>query len=188
MAFTVDTNNVQENNNRGVMKPGEYEMVIKEVKEGATQSGTAYIQIELVVRNDVDQEYKNKHVWYSIWDTQKTRESGMYARNINTISKHAGIQNGATFNGIEEWGKFLFGKAIRVTIKNDEYNGKTREQVSYINASNFQQCNHSWATNNVAGNGQAWQGNQSTNNQQAGYQNNNSQQVQNPIDDYDLPF
>lgn len=193
MAFTVNTNDTQEQ--QGLMKPGDYEVVIKEVKEGASQQkGTPYVQLELIVRNDVNQEYKNKHIWYTIWDTPATREKGIYAKQINTVSKHAGIQNGATFNSFQEWGKFLFGRPLLATVKIEEYNGQQNERVSFLSATKFPQCQHSFKTEstgggsnnqgsspgnnvqNVSGTGQAWQGNQ---------QQSNPQQ---PVDDDDLPF
>lgn len=143
MGFTVDTNNVPENNG-GIMTEGDYEVVIAKVEEKTANSGSVSVQIELVVRNDVNQSYKNKHIWYQIWDTQKTRETGMYAKNINNISKHAGIQNGATFNSIDDWGRFLYGKPLLATVKHDTYNGKTREKVTFIGASKSPQCLHQW--------------------------------------------
>lgn len=189
MAFTVDTNNTQEN--QGTIKPGDYEVIIKEVTEGASQQkGTPYVQIELVVRNDVNQEYKNKHLWFTIWDTPATREKGMYAKQINTVSKHAGAQNGATFNSFQDWGRFLQNRPVLATVKLEEYNGEQKERVSFISATKFPQCQHNWNTQqnansqsnnqprnsypqNVAGTGSAWQGNQPANNP--------------PVDD-DLPF
>ena len=188
--FTVDTNNTQEQ--QGLIKPGNYEVVIKEVTEGASQQkGTPFIQLELVVRNDVNQEFKNKHIWYTIWDTPATREKGIYAKQINTVSKHAGVQNGASFNSVADWGRFITGRPVLATVKHEEYNGDTKERVTFINATKFPQCQHSWkqensnnqssqlANNqptsynnnqNVAGTGQAWQGNN------------------NPADDEELPF
>ncbi len=203
MAFTVDTNNVQEP--QGIMKPGDYEVVIKEVTEGASkQKGTPYIQIELVVRNDVNQEYKNKHLWYTIWDTPATREKGMYTKQINTVSRHTGVQNGASFNSIQDWGRFIEGRPVLATVKLEEYNGEQKERVSFISATKFPQCMHKWEKQNnnsnqgngnqnsgpanqgngwynngqnVAGTGQAWQGNQ-----------NNNPGYSQPTDDDDLPF
>ena len=203
MAFTVDTNNVQEP--QGIMKPGDYEVVIKEVTEGASkQKGTPYIQIELVVRNDVNQEYKNKHLWYTIWDTPATREKGMYTKQINTVSRHTGVQNGASFNSIQDWGRFIEGRPVLATVKLEEYNGEQKERVSFISATKFPQCMHKWEKQNnnsnqgngnqnsgpanqgngwynngqnVAGTGQAWQGTQ-----------NNNPGYSQPTDDDDLPF
>lgn len=200
MAFTVNTNDIQEQ--QGLIKPGDYEVIIKEVTEGASQQkGTPYIQVELVVRNDINQEYKNKHIWYTIWDTPTTREKGMYAKQINTISKHAGVQNGASFNSIADWGRFIQNRPVLATVKLEEYNGEQKERVSFISATKFPQCQHRWQDNgnqgngnqnggptnqgdnryynnghNVAGTGQAWTGNQQQNH------------VQQPQNDDDLPF
>lgn len=168
MAFTVDTNNTQEQ--QGLMKPGDYEVVIKEVKEGQRQQkGTPYIQIELIVRNDVNQEYKNKHIWYTIWDTPATREKGMYAKQINTVSKHAGIQNGASFNSFQDWGKFLFGRPMLATVKLEEYNGEQKERVSFLSATKFPQCQHNFR---VEGQGST-QNNQGSNQQYSNQGQNN---------------
>ncbi len=174
MAFTVNTNDTQEQ--QGLMKPGDYEVVIKEVKEGQSQQkGTPYIQLELIVRNDINQEYKNKHLWYTIWDTPTTREKGVYAKQINTVSKHAGIQNGATFNSFQEWGKFLFGRPVLATVKIEEYNNEKRESVSFISATKFPQCQHNFrvegqgSTSNNQGSNQQYN-NQNQNNYGAGGQ------------------
>lgn len=167
MAFTVDTNNTQENQ---LIKPGDYEVVIKEVTEGCSQQkGTPYIQIELVVRNDVNQEFKNKHLWFTIWDTPTTREKGIYAKQINTVSKHTGVQNGASFNSVADWGRFIQGRPVLATVKLEEYNGEQKERVQYIGATKFPQCMHKWENPNNNGNNQGHsnsygQGNASHNN------------------------
>ncbi|MDF2530861.1 MAG: hypothetical protein K0Q65_442 [Clostridia bacterium] len=144
MAFKVNTGDIYEGNqNNGPMPEGDYEVVIKEVKEDKANTGTPYINVELVVRNDVDQTYKNKHLWYTIWASKDTGEYN--AKGINTLSKHAGLSNGAQFNSVAEWGKFLFNKPILATIKHEDYNGKTRERVAFVGASKSPQCNHQWA-------------------------------------------
>lgn len=169
MAFTVNTNDTQEQ--QGLMKPGDYEVVIKEVKEGQSQQkGTPYIQIELIVRNDVNQEYKNKHIWYTIWDTPATREKGIYAKQINTVSKHAGIQNGATFNSFQDWGKFLFGRPMLATVKLEEYKGEQKERVSFLSATKFPQCQHNFR---VEGSNQGQATNQGSNQQYSNQGQNN---------------
>ena len=176
MAFTVDTNNTSEQ--QGVMEPGDYEVVIKEVTEGtSTQKGTPFIQIELVVRNDVNQKYKNKHLWYTIWDTPVTREKGVYAKNINTISKHTGVQNGASFNSVMDWGRFITGRPVVATVKLEEYNGEQKERVSYISGSKFPTCNHQWTNSTQSNN--TYSNNQNT---------QQSAPAQQPVQDDDLPF
>ena len=170
MAFTVNTNDTQEQ--QGLIKPGDYEVVIKAVTEGTSQQkGTPFIQLELVVRNDVNQEFKNKHVWYTIWDTPTTREKGIYAKQINTVSKHTGVQNGTNFNSVADWGRFISGRPVLATVKLEEYNGEQKERVTFINATKFPQCQHRWQTEdngrqvtNTQTSSSYGQGNQSYNN------------------------
>lgn len=179
MAFTVNTNDTQEQ--QGLIIPGDYEVVIKEVTEGTSQQkGTPFIQLELVVRNDINQEFKNKHLWFTIWDTPTTREKGIYAKQINTVSKHTGIQDGANFNSVAEWGKFISLRPVMATVKIEEYNGDKKERVSFISATKFPQCQHKWQATNNGGNQQSSQGNgQNTGNTNQGNNNhyNNGQNV-----------
>lgn len=191
MAFTVNTNDTQEQ--QGLIIPGDYEVVIKEVTEGTSQQkGTPFIQLELVVRNDVNQEFKNKHVWYTIWDTPTTREKGIYAKQINTVSKHTGIQDGASFNSIADWGRFIQNRPVLATVKIEDYNGEKKERVSFISATKFPQCQHKCqapnsgqGSNSQAGSSYG-QGNQSYNNGgnqqpvQGANQNYNNGQQGNP--------
>lgn len=149
MAFKVNTGDVYEGQNNGPMPEGDYEVVIKEIKEDKANSGTPYINVELVVRNDgdVNKAYKNKHLWYTIWASKETHEYN--AKGINTLSKHAGIANGAQFNNVAEWGKLLYGKPILATVKHEDYNGKTKERVSFVGATKTPKCTHEWnATSN----------------------------------------
>jgi hypothetical protein len=177
----INHDNAHESNNQGVMPEGDYEVVVKGIEEKQASTGTPYINVELVVRNDIDQSYKNKHLWYTIWSSKDTHEYN--AKGIDTISKNVGIQNGATFNSYAEWGNFLKGKPLIASVKHDEYNGKTRERVSFLAKSKQPNCNHDFngkgsAPSNTAGN----------------TQNNTNKQPQRDAfinlaeDDDDLPF
>lgn len=123
-----------------LMPEGEYEIIIKSAFEDATKNGIPYINIPLVVRNDVEQPYKNKHIFHSMW---KNKESGEYNfKAINTIAKAIGIPNGTKFESLEQLLDSFKNKTAKITIKHNEYNGTTSERVSFWNPTKFPECKH----------------------------------------------
>lgn len=142
MGFTIDTSNRQD----GSITPGEYETVINKVTEGESKRNkTPYIQIDLVIRNDVAiQKFKDRHLYYTIYDTKSTREQGIYARQINTVSKYAGIQNGTRFANIQEWGRAIEKRPVLANVIEETYNDNKITKVNYIAETKYPQCFHSW--------------------------------------------
>jgi Protein of unknown function (DUF669) len=68
-----------------LIKDGEYEVVINRCFENSTPGGSMFIDFDLVIRNDFNQEYQNKHVFHKIWQTKATGEYN--SRSLNTIAK-----------------------------------------------------------------------------------------------------
>ena len=239
----ADYSNLPQNDNNSIVPEGDYEVVIKEVKEGvSTQKGTPFVQFELIIRNDINQQFKNKHLWYVVYDTPITREKGQYPGNIWKVLQNAGVPDKSTFKDYQDVTRTIYGRPVVATVKHQDYNGNKQARVTYISATKFPQCQHNFrvegqgstANNqgssqqynnqnqnnygpgsqqpsqgynqnynngqqgynnnkgygnqnggtpnqgntmqNIAGTGQAWQGNQQQNN------------VQQPVDDDDLPF
>lgn len=166
--------------NNSIIPEGDYEVVIKEVKEGtSTNKGTPYVQFELVIRNDINQQYKNKHLWYVVYDTPTTRERGIFPGNIYKVLKHAGIPDKSEFKDYQDVTRAIFGRPIIATVKHSEYNGQTQEKVNFIGPTKFPQCHHQWQApnqgNNQGSSSSYGQSNQTYNNggnQQASQGNN----------------
>lgn len=123
-----------------LLPEGEYEVIIKSCNEDATNGGTIYINMPLIIRNDVDQPYQNKYIFHSIWKTKQTGEYNMKA--INTIAKAVGIENGQKFDSFEALLDAFKGRVARITIKHEQYNNKTNERVAFWNPTRTQICNH----------------------------------------------
>lgn len=118
--FSLDFNDVFD----GRIDDGEYEVVVSEVEENVTPGGTEYIQFDLIIRNDVDQPHQNKHIFHKVW---RSKETGKYnMRVFNTIGKACRLQNGKTYNSLQELLDDFRFKTARVTVKNEEseYKGK----------------------------------------------------------------
>jgi len=135
----------------GVMPVGEYEVIVKSALEDVFKSGTIYINVPLIVRNDIEQPYKNAIIWHSICQVKEPKDAdkacgGFSSFGIQSISKAANLQNGKKYAGLNEWCEDLKGKLIRVTVKHEEFNGGTQVKVKYTNETKYPTCNHVYKT------------------------------------------
>ena len=86
----------------GIIPIGEYEVIIKSALEDVTKGGTPYINVPMIIRNDIEQPYKNAYIWHSIWHVKEPKDAdkacgGYSSYGIQTISKAAGLQNGKKY-------------------------------------------------------------------------------------------
>ncbi|MGN1112291.1 MAG: DUF669 domain-containing protein [Acutalibacteraceae bacterium] len=130
------------------IKPeGDYECIISRWTEKDSKSGSKGLNFAFIVRNDVEQAYKNAYIWHTLWKHKKPTEADMQVNGygfgqIMAMGKAAGLPDGKEYESLEEFCNDLINKPIRVTLRHEEYNGKIQERVSYVNPSKFPQCNH----------------------------------------------
>ena len=147
MAYSVNYGEAAEGSD--LIPVGEYECIIKYAGEGATHSGTVYMGVTLVVRNDVDQPCKNKYIWHHIWQKKEPTPadlacSGYSSKQINAVSKAAKLPNGKKYETLSAWADELKNKIVRVTVEHEEYQGKTNARVKWVNESKCPDCRHKW--------------------------------------------
>lgn len=126
MVFKFDFSNAS----TGGLKDGTYEVFIQSMTESATQSGTVYINVPLVVRNDIEQKGKNGLIFHRIWQKKK---DGKYPRwALDTIGKFARMDENKEYKTLEDVFDDLTLKPVKVTVKNEisEYNGKTYNNLN----------------------------------------------------------
>lgn len=126
--FSLDFNDVFEG--QGHVADGDYEVVVNRCSEGATPGGAEYIEFDLIIRNDVDQEHKNMHIFHKIW---KAKETGKYnMKSFNTIGKACQLQNGKNYKSLKELLDDFEYKTAIVNVKNEEseYGGKTYNNLN----------------------------------------------------------
>lgn len=136
-AFRTNHKNTQE---RTLIEPGEYELVILEVVKRITQGGTEYVSVHCVVRNDVEQKYQNKHTFDSLYLSENALP--YTERKINLIDKVLEMAE-ATYESYDAWGQAVRGKPIRAKVTHSKaQNGyDPREQFSYM-ATRFPDLRH----------------------------------------------
>lgn len=145
MGFEVDYKNAEQG---GTLLPkGEYEVIIKYAVEDVAKSGKPYINIPMIIRNDVDQPRKGAYHWHSLWKRKEPTSAdlavgGYGASNINLLSKEANLGDGKRYASLDEWCKDLKNRLLRITIGHEEYNGKKQAKIENISATKYPTCNH----------------------------------------------
>lgn len=184
MGFKSNYNDVQD---YSLIPVGEYETIIQKIEERTTQKGATGLNVMLVIRNDVEQNCKNRCVFYTLWKRkQPTHEDlqvqGYGFSQIMQLAKSAGLDNNMEYENIYELCKDLVNRTIRAKVIHEEYNGKTNERVHYVNASRFPECTHKFKK--TVGADTAVPKNQ----EQSANVNADSQVFEEIINDTDVPF
>jgi len=150
MGFGLNYDEVGEENT--LLPAGEYEFLIKNAELRTAKSGIAYIWLMLVIRNDVEQKYKNKVVFESMFKKKEPTpadncvEGFSYAR-LMSMGKSSGLEHGKTYKDLNEFLTDLINKPVKCSIIHDTYNGNTKERIKYFNETSFKNCKHVFKDN-----------------------------------------
>ena len=145
MGFKSDWNEAAQSSS---IKPeGDYECLIAKAGERTFKSGTTSLNITFVIRNDVDQKYKNGYIYYTLWKRKAPTNADLQVKGysfsqVMTLGKAAGLSDGKDYDNLEQFCEELEKKSVRVTLEHKEYNGKTQEQVSWLNSTKFPEVKH----------------------------------------------
>lgn len=129
------------------VQDGDYECVISNVLQDANpNTGTEFINFDLVIRNDIKQPFTNSHIFQRIYRAKDTQK---YPKNyLMRIAQAAGLTDGKEYNSFEDFMKDFVGKPLLVRVKNEtsEYNGKTYTNLNIKrwNKTKFPDVNHKW--------------------------------------------
>lgn len=146
MGFRNDFSQARDNE----LKPeGDYEVIIARAEEKTAQSGKIYLNISMVIRNDVEQAYKNGWIFHSLWKRKEPTAADMQVNGygfgqIMSLGKAAKLPDGKDYADLGEFLADLINKPVRVHLIHDEYNGTKRESVQYLNPTDFPQVNHTF--------------------------------------------
>lgn len=155
-------------NNTGGFDPiptGNYEMIINKVQETATKNGAESLQVDLIVRNDLDKvpelaqtnaKYHNRHVFNDNWKRKATKQYDM--DGLQYILDAVGVPEGTRIASMDDFFKLITHKPVKVYVQKEdnEYQGKTTEvnRVAPWNysKSDFPEVQHVFKENDTAKN------------------------------------
>lgn len=135
------------------IKPaGDYECLIARAEERTyTKNGKdkTCLNIRFLIRNDVEQNYKNGYIFHTLWKRNEPTENdkqvkGYGFNQVMALGKAAGLPDGKEYESLEQFCGELINKPIRATIKHEEYNGKMQERVSWLNPTKFPTVKHTF--------------------------------------------
>lgn len=130
------------------IKPeGEYECIIVKCEERTTKNGATGLNFAYVIRNDVEQKFKNGYIFDTLWKRKEPTDAdksvnGYGFNQIMALGKAAQLSDGKDYGSLDEFINELKNKPIRVTIEHEEYNGKMQERASYKNPTKFPDVKH----------------------------------------------
>lgn len=134
-------------NDFDLLPPGKYETVIKSAAESETKNGTPFIDVRLVVRNDVEQAYKNRCIFHKIWkkkepSPQDAQVGGYSFKQLMNLANSAKIPAGKNYGSVAELCADITGKCVKAELEHDTYNDRTNERVKFLEPTAHPECRH----------------------------------------------
>lgn len=113
--------------------PGDYEAVIEKVEVTTSNNGNEMIKLQVTLRNDIDQEFKNRKLWDYVTNTEKS------LWRFDQIAKAVQIPDGTNIESVQDFAKAIEGEYVKVSIKQapGPYNKKV-DRISFYNKTTAQ--------------------------------------------------
>ncbi len=126
---------------------GEYEVVIRNIEEKTTEKGSVGLNLSLVVRNDIEQNCKDRYIFHTLWKRKEPTQADMQVQGYSFnqlmhLAKAVNLPSGKSYETVQQLCADMLKRPLRVTVVHGEWNGKVRAEVKYTNASNFPDCKH----------------------------------------------
>ena len=117
----------------GLVKEGDYEAIIERMEVKTIPSGKNKLSVAFRIRDDVDQNYKNKWMFKDIWE-EKENPGVFNRKQINQLLGTQTVTDGQEFASINDVIKFLENAPliIHISIEFDDYRGEDVNTVSYF--------------------------------------------------------
>ena len=146
MGFSTNYEDVQD---WDLIPKGEYEVIITKIEERTTPNGATGLNFTLVIRNDVEQKCQNRLIFHTLWKRREPTQADMQVqgysfKQVMQLAKVIRLPSGRNYETIYSLLDELLWKIMRVTVGHREYNGRTYEEVKYMNESQFIQCRHTF--------------------------------------------
>jgi hypothetical protein len=197
MGFRNDFSKATQNN--GLKPEGDYEVIIVKAQERTNKNDKTKLNFSFVIRNDVEQNYKNGYIFYELWKRKEPTAADMQVQGysfgqIMALGKAAQLPDGKDYPDLNAFVQELINKPICVHLYHEKFKDKEREEISYIVPTKYPEVHHVMKTfaspSTYAAQPQTQYASQQYAQPQATYAapaQQPSQYVQMPLDQ-DLPF
>ena len=122
----------------GLVNEGIYEMNLT-VSLKVSKTGKNYISLDWKIRDDVEQEGQNRHVFESVWE-DKENPGTFSMTKLSKILSIQGEDGNYHFEDIDEVLQFINGWNVRCGVKigePDEYRQDEYNYISFYSATKF---------------------------------------------------
>ena len=126
--FQFDASKAQE---FGLIEPGWYEVMIEEAEMKYSSKGTPYLNMRMVIRDDVEQRFQGRKVFHSLFFTEKTENI------VHAFFKAIRTPNGKTFESYDEMVDYVKGKTLKANIGIEKWEDKEYNRVSSVKESDY---------------------------------------------------
>lgn len=123
---------VDENTEFELIDEGTYEVVLEKLEPKTSKNGKRYINITFVIRDDVEQNFKRRKIWYTIFSRDGDVAFNFNAINPLIITQEKRSDYKTRFKNEDEIFQYLIGLHMRlnIEIKFDEFRGKDGNVIS----------------------------------------------------------
>lgn len=135
-------------NNYSIVPEGEYEVIITKAEESVHRNGKPKIDLTFTIRNDVNQECKDRLLFLTMWkkrepDSNDMQVDGYNYNQLKTLLDACKITQ-IDFESIKDFCGALVGKCLYIGVYHEEYNGKPQARVYGFDfdPTNFPDCKH----------------------------------------------
>lgn len=136
-------------NENTLIPEGEYEAIIRNAEERNTRSGSLFLSLSLVIRNDVQQGCHNRYVFENMFKKKEPTQSdkqvqGYSFKRLMQIASAAQLPAGKAYETVQDFCKDLLQRPVRITVYHDPYGGKLEAKIQYFDRTNCPQVHHIW--------------------------------------------
>ena len=130
------TKNANSGNLDVLIEEGDYEVVVERAEERTASSGKDYITLMFKVRDDVEQKFQNRTIFYSIFK-DKDNPNQYNEKKINRLLDclpEDEIQDGQAFEEVQDFLNLVKGMYLIAHIKIgfSEYKNADENYIAYI--------------------------------------------------------
>lgn len=131
----------------GLKPEGDYEVIVAKIEEHVTPNGKTGLNLSLVIRNDVEQPYKNGFLFHTLWKRREPTAADMQVNGYGfgqmmALGQAARLPDGKDYADLGEFLGDIAQKPLRVTVRHELYQNVKRERVSVLQATQFPEVRH----------------------------------------------